>query len=81
MDFQGKNLQQSCHLNLFKNKNIYIRKFQCTSLINSSFDEFFFLKKKIDITLTFFLSPHFSFFLCDKRSVVISKVHYKSIIS
>jgi hypothetical protein len=26
-----------------------------------------------------FLSPHFSFFLCDKYSVVISKVHYESI--
>jgi hypothetical protein len=27
-----------------------------------------------------FLSPHFSFFLCERQRVVISKVHYKSII-
>jgi hypothetical protein len=27
-----------------------------------------------------FLSSHFSFILCDKRSVVISKVHYESTI-
>jgi hypothetical protein len=40
----------------------------------------YFLKFYFDITLTCFLSPHFSFFLCDKFSVVISKVHYKSII-
>ncbi len=30
--------------------------------------------------LTFLLSSQFSFSLCDKCSVVISKVHYKSII-
>jgi hypothetical protein len=28
----------------------------------------------------YFLSPHFSFFLCDRCSVVVSKVNYKSII-
>jgi hypothetical protein len=28
-----------------------------------------------------FFSPHFSIFLCDKHNVVISKVHYESIIS
>jgi hypothetical protein len=28
----------------------------------------------------YFLSSHFSFSLCDKHSVVISKVHYESII-
>jgi hypothetical protein len=28
----------------------------------------------------YFLSPHFSFSLCDKHNVVISKVHYESII-
>jgi hypothetical protein len=26
------------------------------------------------------LNPHSSFFLCDRRNVVISKIHYKSII-
>jgi hypothetical protein len=28
----------------------------------------------------YFLSPHFSFSLCDKHNVVISKVHYEPII-
>jgi hypothetical protein len=27
-----------------------------------------------------FLSPHFSFLMCDKHNVVISKVHYEFII-
>jgi hypothetical protein len=30
--------------------------------------------------MTYFMSLHFSFFLCERRSVVISKVYYKSII-
>jgi hypothetical protein len=40
----------------------------------------FYLFFIFDTTLTYFLSLHFSFFLCDKHSVVISKVHYESII-
>jgi hypothetical protein len=40
----------------------------------------YFLNFYFDITLTYFLNSHFSFSLCDKRNVVISKVHYKSII-
>jgi hypothetical protein len=28
----------------------------------------------------YFLNPHFSFFLSNKHNVVISKVHYESII-
>jgi hypothetical protein len=35
---------------------------------------------KIGFTLTSFWSPNFSFFRCDKHNVVISKVHYESII-
>jgi hypothetical protein len=57
-----------------------LRKLQCTSLINFSFDEVLFLNFYFDITLTYFLNPHFSFFVCDKCSIVISKVHYESII-
>jgi hypothetical protein len=30
--------------------------------------------------LSYFLILNFSFFLCDKHNVVISKVHYESII-
>jgi hypothetical protein len=66
------------HLKFLK---IYILgKFQCTSLINSSFDDVLFFNFYFDTTLTYFLSPHFSFSLCDKCSVVISKLHYKFII-
>jgi hypothetical protein len=43
--------------------------------VNSIFFNFYF-----DTTLMYFLNPHFSFSLCDNRSVVISKVHYESII-
>ncbi len=32
-----------------------------------------------DITMTYFLSPHFPFSMCDKHSVIISKVHNESI--
>jgi hypothetical protein len=33
-----------------------------------------------DITMTYFLNPHFSFSMCDKHSVVISKTHNESIL-
>jgi hypothetical protein len=29
--------------------------------------------------MTYFLNPHFSFFLCDKYNVIISKLHYEFI--
>ncbi len=32
-----------------------------------------------DITMTYFLSSHFSFYVCDKCNVIGSKVHYESI--
>jgi hypothetical protein len=32
------------------------------------------------ITMTYFVSPQFSFFMCDKHSVIISKVHNESIL-
>jgi hypothetical protein len=78
--FKDKNLQQSCHLK-FKNLKLYIlRKFQCTSLINSSNDDALFYFIYFNTTLTYFLSQHFSFFQCDRCSVVMSKVQYESII-
>ncbi len=68
---KDKKFQQSCHLNL--KKIIYtLGKFQCTSLINSSFDDVLFF-------IFYFLSPHFYYF-GDKCNVVISKDHYESII-
>jgi hypothetical protein len=33
-----------------------------------------------DIIITFFLSPHSSFFVRDKHSVIISEVHNESIL-
>jgi len=33
-----------------------------------------------DITMTYFLNPQFSFFVCDKHNVIISKVHNESIL-
>jgi hypothetical protein len=77
--FKYKNLQQSHHFKHLKIKNIYIRKVSMHFKKNSSFDDALFYFIYFDTTLTYFLNPHFSFFMCDKRNVVISKVHYKSI--
>jgi hypothetical protein len=41
---------------------------------------FYFILFYFDTTLMYFLGPHFSFSLCNKHNVVISKVHYESII-
>jgi hypothetical protein len=41
-NFRDKNLQQSHHLKLLKIKKYILRKFQCISLINSSFNEALF---------------------------------------
>jgi hypothetical protein len=48
--FKNKNLQQSHHLKLLKIKNIYIKKFQCMSPINSSFHGTLFLNFYFDTT-------------------------------
>jgi hypothetical protein len=53
---------------------------ECTWLINSSFHNLFIFNFSFNVTVTYFLSPHFSFFLFDKHNVIISKFHYKSII-
>jgi hypothetical protein len=34
-----------------------------------------YFKFNFNITMTYFLSPHFSFSMCDKHNVIISKVH------
>ncbi len=38
-----------------------------------------FFNFQFDIIITYFLSPHFLFYLCDKHIVIISKIHYESI--
>jgi hypothetical protein len=60
----------------FKNKKTYIRKISM-HFINQFFIWWCFIFY-FDTTLMYFLSPHFSFSLCDKCNVVISKVHYES---
>ncbi len=76
--FKDKNLQQSCHLKLEIFKKYTLGKFQCTSLINSSFIVALFFNFNFDTTLIYFLIPQFLFFLCDRHNVIISKVHYMS---
>jgi hypothetical protein len=44
-------------------------------LLNSPFHGGLFFIFYFDITMTYFLSSHFSFYLHDKHSVIISKVH------
>ncbi len=78
--FKDKNFQQAHHLKILNIKKYILGKFQCILLINSLFDDVLFIYLFFDTTLTYFLSPHNPFFLCDKCGVVISKVHYESII-
>jgi hypothetical protein len=60
-------------------KNIHIEKIQCILQLNYSFYGSLFFNFFFDITMTYFLSPHFSFSMCDKHNVIISKVHNESI--
>jgi hypothetical protein len=47
--------------------------------LNYSFNGGLLFNFNFDIIITFFLNPHFSFSVCDKYSVIISKVHNESI--
>jgi len=47
--------------------------FQCTSLVNLSFGDVLFFEFYFDTTLTFFWSPHISFFLCEKHMMSFQK--------
>ncbi len=38
-----------------------------------------FCNFNFDISMTYVLNPHFSFSICDKHKVIISKVHNESI--
>jgi hypothetical protein len=61
-------------------KKYILEKFQCILQLNYSFYGGVFFNFNFDITMTFFLSPHFSFSMCDKHNVIISKVHKESIL-
>jgi len=63
----------------FLNMKKILEKFQCIVQLNYSFYGGLFLNLNFDITMTYFLNPQFSFFVCDKHSVTISKVHNESI--
>jgi hypothetical protein len=62
-------------LNMKKN---YIGKISMHLTIKLFILWWLFFNFNFDITMTYFLSPHFSFFVCDKHSVIISKVHNES---
>jgi hypothetical protein len=77
MDFQGSKFMAITSFKIFK---IYILgNLQCTSLMKISFDDILFYFIYFGF-FDIFLNPHFSHFLCDRHSVVISKVNYESII-
>jgi hypothetical protein len=65
---------------MFKYKKIILEKFQCILQLNYLFYGGLFFIFYFDITMTYFLSPHFSFSMCDKDNVIISKVHNESIL-
>jgi hypothetical protein len=60
-------------------KKYILEKFQCILQLDYSFYDGLFFNFNFDITMTYFLSPHFSFSMCDKHSVIISKAHNESI--
>jgi hypothetical protein len=60
-------------------KKIELENFQHILQLNYSFYGGLFFNSKFGITMTYFLSSQFSFFVCDKRSVIISKIHNESI--
>jgi hypothetical protein len=55
-------------------------KFQFILFLKSSFDGGLFFHFYFGNIITYFLSPHFSLFLHDKCNVIISRVHYESIV-
>jgi hypothetical protein len=59
-------------------KKYTLEKFQCILKFNYLFYGGLFFNFNFDITMTYFLKPQFSFFVCDKHNVIISKVHNES---
>jgi len=67
-------------LKKIKSKFLVLEKFQCILLLNSLFDGDLFSNFYFEATITNFWSSHFYFCLCNKHIVIISKVHYESMI-
>jgi hypothetical protein len=61
------------------NKKIVLGNFQCILFVYSLFDVGLFFKYYIDITLAYFLSSHFSFYLRDKHNVKFNMSPFKKI--
>ncbi len=54
-------------------KKIILEKFQYILQLNYSFYGGLLFSFNFDITMAYFLSPHFLFSMCDKYSVIIEK--------
>jgi len=57
-----------------------MRKFECILILKFSFNGGLFFIFDFDITMTFFFNPPLLFSLANKHNVIISKIHYESII-
>jgi hypothetical protein len=68
------------HLKKIKSKFLVLGKFQCILLLNSLFDGGLFSNFYFEATIIYFWNSHFNFCLCNKHIVIISKVHYESMI-
>jgi hypothetical protein len=55
-------------------------KFEYIILLNSSFDVGLFFNFNFEITMTYFLSPQFLFYMRERCNINISKVHYGLIL-
>jgi hypothetical protein len=77
-DLKSQKSQQ--HFKKFKSKYLVLIRFECISFLNFSFDdELLFIL--ILYCYDMFLNSHFLLYLHDRCSVIISKVHYASILS
>jgi hypothetical protein len=74
-----KNDENHC-IKKIKSKFRLLAKFYCILFLKFSFDGVLFFNLYFDVTMTHFLNSHISLYMCDKCSVIISKVHYESII-
>jgi len=71
---------KSWHLKYFKSKKFGLGKFEYIILLNSSFDVGLFFNFNFEITMTYFLNPHFIFYMRERCNINISKVHYRFIL-
>jgi hypothetical protein len=80
MEYHYKKWWKSQQVKILNIKKIKLEKLECILKLNYSFYGGLFFNFNFYITMTYFLSPHFSFFLCHKHSVIILKAHNESIL-